>query len=474
MMLLIGWMKMLSDRYLTDDAAALPLARDLYEVMKAFPILSPHGHIDPKLILENKAFANPVELLVTPDHYITRMLYSQGASYESLGIPKKDGSRTEVDPKVVWQILADKWHLFRGTPSRIWVQEILATLFGIDEVLTPANAAAFYEVIDSKLKTKEFLPQALFNKFNIQVLATTDATTDDLGAHKTIASLGLTGRVIPTFRPDDVSDPLRADFKSSITKLGKACGIEINSFSALQQGLRKQRELFKSFGATATDHGVFSAQTLLVSDSEKEALFKQVMQGSSDISVVEKYRAVMLMEHALMSADDGLVMQLHPGSLRNYDQKIFDTYGPDRGFDIPVSLTFTKELQPLLNAVGHSPKFKMVLYTLDEATYSRELAPIAGAYPSVRLGPPWWFLDSLNGMARWRDAVTETAGYYNTVGFIDDTRAFCSVPVRHDVARRFDAGYLAKEVLRHRISKPEAMELAADVAYNLSKDFFNL
>ncbi len=466
-------MQMLSDRYLTDDQNALPLARDLYEVMKEFPILSPHGHIDPKLILENKAFANPVELLVTPDHYITRMLFSQGVSYESLGIPKRDGSGGAVDPESVWRILADKWHLFRGTPSRIWVQEILYTLFGIDEILTPANASALYEVIDSKLKAKEFLPQALFNKFKIEVLATTDATADDLSAHKAIADLGLTGRVIPTFRPDDVSDPLRADFKSAITKLGKAAGIEINSFAALQQGLRKQRELFKSLGATATDHGVFSAQTLMATDSEKEALFKQVMQ-EADLATVEKYRAVMLMEHALMSADDGLVMQLHPGSLRNYDEKIFDTYGADRGFDIPVSLTFTKELQPLLNEVGSSKNFKMVLYTLDESTYSRELAPIAGAYPSVRLGPPWWFLDSLNGMQRWRDAVTETAGYYNTVGFIDDTRAFCSVPVRHDVARRFDAGYLAKEVSRHRISKSEALELAANVAYNLSKDFFNL
>ena len=474
MMLLIGWMKMLSDRYLTDDAAALPLARDLYEVMKAFPILSPHGHIDPKLILENKAFANPVELLVTPDHYITRMLYSQGVSYESLGIPKMDGSRNEFDPKVVWQILADKWHLFRGTPSRIWVQEILYTLFDIDEVLSKGNADKLYEVIDSKLKSADFLPQALFNRFNIEVLATTDATADDLSAHKAISGLGLKGRVIPTFRPDDVSDPLRGDFLSAIEKLSVVSGVAITSFGSLLEALRKQRVMFKSMGATATDHGVFSAQTLVASDSEKEGLFKQVMQGGADLAVVEKYRAVMLMEHARMSADDGLVMQLHPGSLRNYDKKIFDTYGPDRGFDIPVSLTFTKELQPLLNEVGSSKNFKMVLYTLDEATYSRELAPIAGAYPSVRLGPPWWFLDSLNGMARWRDAVTETAGYYNTVGFIDDTRAFCSVPVRHDVARRFDASYLAKEVMRHRISKNEAMELAADVAYNLSKDFFNL
>ena len=474
MMPLIGWMQMLSDRYLTDDAGALPLARELYEVMKQYPILSPHGHIDPKVILENKAFANPVELLITPDHYITRMLYSQGLSYESLGIPKKDGSGGSVDPKVVWRLVAEHWHLFRATPSRIWVQEILHTLFGIDEVLSKDNADKLYEVIDSKLKTKEFLPQALFNQFKIEVLATTDATADDLKTHKAISGLGLNGRVIPTFRPDDVSDPLRADFSTAIDKLGAVSGVVITSFASLLEALRVQRTLFKSMGATATDHGVFSAQTLVATDSEKEALFKQVMQGGADISVVEKYRAVMLMEHARMSADDGLVMQLHPGSLRNYDKKIFDTYGADRGFDIPVALTFTKELQPLLNEVGSSKNFKMVLYTLDEATYSRELAPIAGAYPSVRLGPPWWFLDSLNGMARWRDAVTETAGYYNTVGFIDDTRAFCSVPVRHDVARRFDAGYLAKEVMRHRISKAEAHELAADVAYKLSKDFFNL
>jgi glucuronate isomerase len=474
MMPLIGWMKMLSDRYLTDDVNALPLARELYEVMKQYPILSPHGHIDPKVILENKAFANPVELLVTPDHYITRMLYSQGVSYESLGIPKKDGSSAAVDPKVVWRILADKWHLFRGTPSRIWVQEILYTLFDIDEVLSKENADKLYEVIDSNLKSADFLPQALFNRFKIEVLATTDATADDLSAHKAISGLGLKGRVIPTFRPDDVSDPLRGDFLSAIEKLSAVSGVAITSFGSLLEALRKQRALFKSMGATATDHGVFSAQTLVASDGEKDGLFKQVMQGGADLAVVEKYRAVMLMEHARMSADDGLVMQLHPGSLRNYDKKIFDTYGPDRGFDIPVSLTFTKELQPLLNEVGSSKNFKMVLYTLDEATYSRELAPIAGAYPSVRLGPPWWFLDSLNGMARWRDAVTETAGYYNTVGFIDDTRAFCSVPVRHDVARRFDAGYLAKEVMRHRISKSEALELAVDVAYNLSKDFFNL
>jgi glucuronate isomerase len=471
---LIGWMKMLSDRYLSDDVRALHLSRDLYEVMKAKPILSPHGHIDPKLILENKPFANPVELLITPDHYITRMLYSQGISYESLGIVKKDGSATKPDPKGVWQIFADNWHLFRGTPSRIWIQEILYTLFEIDEVITPARADALYEIIDGKLKTPSFLPQALFNRFNIEVLATTDATSDDLSVHKKIADLALTGRVIPTFRPDDISDPLRADFQGALTQLAKVTDIEISSFASLLQALGKQRTHFKAMGSTATDHGVFSAQTLAVSDAQKEQLFKAVVGGATDEATVGAYRAMMLLEHARMSADDGLVMQLHPGSLRNYDKKFFTEYGTDIGFDIPVSMTFARELQPLLNEVGHSKNFRMVLYTLDESTYSRELAPIAGAYPSVRLGAPWWFLDSINGMQRWRDAVTETTGYYNTVGFIDDTRGFCSVPVRHDVARRFDAGYLAREVGRHRISKYEALELASDLSYNLSKDFFNL
>jgi glucuronate isomerase len=371
-------------------------------------------------------------------------------------------------------LLAENWKLFRSTPSRIWFQEILATLFDVSEILAPENALKIYNQINTKLQSLEFKPQALFKKFNIELLATTDGTSDSLDAHIELSKIDLGGRIIPTFRPDSVSDPERADWKSNLADLGKRYGIEITSFANLLAALRSARAHFKDSGATATDHGVFSARTLKLESGEIEALFAKALAGSATKAELDDFRAAILFEHALMAADDGLVMQIHPGSLRNYDAEVFAKFGADKGFDIPVATTYTRELQPLLNAVGKHPNFKAVIFTLDESTYSRELAPLAGAYPSLRLGPPWWFHDSLNGLERWRDAITETAGYYNTVGFIDDTRAFASIPVRHDVARRFDSGYLAREVSRHRITENEAMELAGDLAYNLSKDFFNL
>ena len=453
-----------SDRYL-GESANLPLARAIYAEMRKYPIISPHGHVDASMILADKNFADPVALLMAPDHYILRMLHSQGVKYEELA---------KNTPEENWKILAEKWKLFRSTPSRIWFQEILATLFDVSEILAPDNAVKIYNQINTKLQSPEFKPQALFKRFNIELLATTDATSDSLQSHIELSKIDLGGRVIPTFRPDGVSDPERPDWKSNLDQLGKLYGVEITTFANLLSALRKARAHFKDNGATASDHGVFSAQTLKLESTKAEELFKKALSGTANKSELADFRAAMLFEHALMAADDGLVMQIHPGSLRNYDADIFTKFGPDKGFDIPVSTTYTKELQPLLNAVGKHPNFKAVIFTLDESTYSRELAPLAGAYPSLRLGPPWWFHDSLNGLERWREAITETAGYYNTVGFIDDTRAFASIPVRHDVARRFDSGYLAREVSRQRITENEAMELAADLAYNLSKDFFNL
>lgn len=463
---------MLENRFL-GDSANHPLAREIYETMRTYPILAPHGHVDSAMLAANKNFANPVELLIIPDHYITRMLHSQGISYDELGIPQSDGCRKSVTPEEVWRIFAANYHLFRSTPSRIWFQEILTTLFHIDEIPNSQNAADIYQKIDEQLQSPAFLPQALFRRFNIEVLATTDGTSDALQAHRELATLELGGRVIPTFRPDDVSDPQRPNWRLDLDLLSQSAGIPIESFADLLRAIRLRREYFIHHGATATDHGVFSPQTLKLPDSDREQLFITVKSDSATTQDFDNFRAVMLFEHARMAADDGLVMQLHPGSLRNYDQKIFSRYGADRGFDIPTATTYAKELAPLLNEVGNHPNFRMVLFTLDESTYSRELAPLAGAYSGVRLGPPWWFNDSLNGLARWRDAITETAGFYNTVGFIDDTRAFCSIPVRHDVARRFDAGYLAREVVRDRITESEAYELAGDLAYNLSKKFFN-
>ena len=453
-----------ADRHL-GEVANLPLARAIYAEMRKYPIISPHGHVDASMILANQNFADPVALLMAPDHYILRMLHSQGVKYEELA---------KNSPEENWKVLAENWKLFRSTPSRIWFQEILASLFDVSEILAPDNAVKIYNQINTKLQSLEFKPQVLFKRFNIELLATTDATSDSLQSHIELSKIDLGGRVIPTFRPDGVSDPERPDWKSNLTALGNLYGIEITSFANLLSALRKARAHFKDNGATASDHGVFSAQTLKLESVKAEELFKKALSGTANKSELDDFRAAMLFEHALMAADDGLLMQIHPGSLRNYDADIFTKFGPDKGFDIPVATTYTKELQPLLNAVGKHPNFKAVIFTLDESTYSRELAPLAGAYPSLRLGPPWWFHDSLNGLERWREAITETAGYYNTVGFIDDTRAFSSIPVRHDVARRFDSGYLAREVSRQRITENEAMELAADLAYNLSKDFFNL
>lgn len=453
-----------ADRHL-GASENLPLARAIYAEMQKYPIISPHGHVDASMILANKNFTDPVALLMAPDHYILRMLHSQGVKYQELA---------KNPPEENWKFLAENWKLFRSISSRIWFHEILATLFDVSEILAPDNAVKIYNQINIKLQSPEFKPQALFKRFNIELLATTDATSDSLDSHVELSKINLGGRVIPTFRPDGVSDPERPDWKSNLDKLGELYGVEITSFANLLSALRKARAHFKDSGATASDHGVVSAQTLKLESTKAEELFKKALSGAANKSELDDFRAAMLFEHALMAADDGLVMQIHPGSLRNYDSEIFAEFGPDKGFDIPVATSFTKELQPLLNAVGKHPNFKAVLFTLDESTYSRELAPLAGAYPSLRLGPPWWFHDSLNGLERWREAITETAGYYNTVGFIDDTRAFASIPVRHDVARRFDSGYLAREVSRQRITENEAIELAADLAYNLSKDFFNL
>lgn len=463
------------DRHFGCSNGSLPLARELYQQMSSYPILSPHGHVNPAVVALNKPFPDPVSLLVTPDHYITRMLVSLGIDYDDIDIPRLPlGERKGIAPELIWQKLADNWIAFAGTPSRLWFEEILSEIFTIEIPFTGKNAQLIFQRISEILQKSEFLPQNLFQSFRIEVLATTDGTSDSLEHHASLKASDFPGRVIPTFRPDDVSDPERPDWRAAIHKLTEATGIEIQTFTSLLSALRVSRNRFITMGATATDHGMPTAFTIELIDSEKEHLFEKIRSGDFTPEDAEIFRGVMLMEHAQMSADDGLVMQLHPGAVRNHSQLIFEKYGPDRGFDIPARTEFTRALRPLLNRFGFARNFRLALFTLDESTYARELAPIAGAYPAVRLGPPWWFHDSLNGMRRWRDATVETAGYLNTIGFIDDTRAFLSIPVRHDVARRFDAGYLANLVSARRIEEDEARHLAGQVAYHLSKDFFNL
>jgi glucuronate isomerase len=411
-----------------------------------------------------------VALFVQPDHYVFRMLYSQGISLEELEI----GKTTVSDPRKVWRIFASNYHLFRGTPSRLWLDFAFQELFGLNERLSAATADHYYETIEAKLATPEFLPRALYERFKIEALATTDSPLDSLEDHAAIRSSKWGGRILPTFRPDPVVDPAFAGFGAGIEKLGALTGEDTASWRGYLKALAERRQFFKSLGATATDHGHATAQTADLSNAEAEWLFGKVLAGEADAGQQEMFRAQMLTEMARMSVEDGLVMQIHPGSVRNHNARIFERYGRDMGADIPESTDYVQALRPLLNRFGNEPGLMIILFTLDETTYSRELAPLAGHYPCLRLGPPWWFHDSPEGMQRFREQVTETAGFYNTVGFNDDTRAFLSIPARHDVARRTDAGFLARLVAEHRLDEDEAVELATELTVGLVRKAYKL
>ncbi len=459
------------------EGAARDVAARLYETVRALPILSPHGHTDPRWFAENKPFANPTALFIQPDHYIFRMLYSQGISLESLGVPqagtKADATAT-ADPREVWRIFAKNYFLFRGTPTRIWLDYAFSTLFDLTERLGPGNADQYYDCIDKALQTPEFLPRALFERFNIELLATTDAAVDSLEWHKQIKESGWKGRVLPTFRPDAVIDAEFLGFKQNLEKLGEVSGEDVSSWKGYLNALRSRRAFFKSMGATATDHGHLTAMTADLSSEEAGRLYTRIFTGTMQPGDVELFQAQMLTEMAGMSVDDGLTMQLHPGSIRNHNLKVYERFGRDKGADIPAPTEYVRSLRALLNRYGNEPGFTFILFTLDESTYARELAPLAGHYPCLRLGPSWWFHDSPEGMMRFREQTTETAGFYNTVGFNDDTRALLSIPARHDVARRVDAAFLGRLVAEHRLDEDEAFELIQDLTVGLVKKAYKL
>jgi glucuronate isomerase len=401
------------------------------------------------------------------------MLYSQGISLESLGIPQVDG-KENADPREVWRIFARNYYLFRGTPTRLWLDYAFSQLFGLNDRLSPANADEFYEVIAKKLQTPEFLPRALFDRFNIEVLSTTDAAFDSLEYHQAIRASGWKGRVLPTFRPDAVVDAEYMGFQGNLKKLGEVSGIDVSDWKGYLAALRSRRAFFKKNGATATDHGHLTAQTADLSLQEAERLYQRVFTGRTQPGDVELFQAQMLTEMAGMSVEDGLTMQLHPGAVRNYNKLVYEKFGRDKGADIPAATEYVRALQPLLGKYGNEPNFTLILFTLDETTFTRELAPLAGHFPAVKLGPPWWFLDSPEGMMRFRETATETAGFYNTVGFNDDTRAFLSIPARHDVARRVDSAFLARLVAEGRLDESEAFEVVKDLAVNLVRKAYRL
>ena len=458
------------DRLFPADPAARGIARALYASVKDLPIVSPHGHTQAAWFARNEPFPDPAKLFVQPDHYIYRMLYSQGISLEDLEI----GAPELKDPRKVWRIFASHYYLFRGTPTRLWLDFAFHHLFGLNDLLCAATADLYFDIISEKLRTPEFLPRALFERFNLEVLSTTDSPLDSLADHQAIRASAWKARILPTFRPDSVVDPEFAGFRANIAELGRQNGEDTASWAGYLNSLRKARARFRALGCTATDHGHPTPQTADLSTAEAESLFARILAGPADAHEQELFRAQMLTEMARMSLEDGLVMQIHPGSVRNHNAALYRKYGRDIGADIPRPTNYVDALRPLLDRFGNELGLTIILFTLDESTYSREFAPLAGHYPCLRLGPPWWFHDSPEGMMRFREQATETAGFYNTVGFNDDTRAFLSIPARHDVARRIDCAFLAKLVSEHRLGEDEAFEVVHDLSYRLVKKAYRL
>jgi glucuronate isomerase len=462
------------DRLFPADARTRDIARALYEPVRALPIVSPHGHTDPAWFATNEAFADPAQLLIVPDHYVFRMLYSQGIALDALGIPTVDGSPTGSDPRKIWRLFAENYHLFRGTPSRLWLDWVFAETFGLDVRLEAKTADLYYERIDAALKTDAFRPRALFERFGIELIATTESPLDPLDHHRAIRESGWGGRVVTAYRPDPVMDPEHPGFAGNLVRFGEIAGEDVSTFAGYLRAHENRRAFFRAAGATSTDHGHPSAFTANLPRAQAEQLYAAVRAGTCKPYEAELFRGQMLTEMARMSLEDGMVMQLHPGSFRSHNAALLARFGRDKGADIPMAGEFVRALKPLLDLYGNDPRLTLILFTLDEDVYSRELAPLAGHYPALRLGPPWWFHDSPEGMRRFREAATETAGFYNTVGFNDDTRAFLSIPARHDVARRMDCAFLARLVAEHRLEEDEAHEVARALAYDLVKAAYKL
>ncbi len=461
------------DRLLPVEPAVRGIARELYETVRNLPILSPHGHTDPRWYAENAAFPDPAQLFVTPDHYVFRMLCSQGIPLESLGVPRADGGPTETDGRRIWRLFASNYHLFRATPSRLWIDHSLEQVFGWSQRLSAETADAAYDHVADCLSRPDFRPRALFDRFGIEAIATTESPLDDLKWHRMIRESGWGGKVVTAYRPDQVVDPDFAGFAQNVEKFCALAGTS-SSWQGYLDAHRNRRGYFKTFGATSSDHGHPTARTEDLPQSEAAALYDKALRGQCTPDEADAFRGQMLTEMARMSLDDGLVLQIHPGSFRNHSAPMMARFGRDKGFDIPTRTDYVRALKPLLDAVGMEPGLTVIAFTLDETSYGRELAPLAGVYPCLRLGPPWWFFDSYEGMKRFRETATETAGFYNTVGFNDDTRAFCSIPARHDVARRVDCGYLAGLVASGRLDRDEAPEVAHDLAYGLAKTAYRL
>jgi glucuronate isomerase len=461
------------DRILPADPGMRSVARRLYDAVRGLPILSPHGHVDAGLLADDAPFRDPASLLVTPDHYVTRLLHAAGIPLAALGVGRTD--LDDGESRQVWRTLCSNWHLFRGTPSRYWLETTLADVFDVTVRPSPQTADDIYDQVAQRLAKDDYRPRALFDRFGIEVLATTDDPCDDLAAHATLAADGgFPGRVLPTFRPDRYLEPAAPGWAGAVERLGAVSGVDTGSYAGWVAAMENRREHFRAHGAVSADHSHEDVGTGPLADGEAERIYRAALSGSVVLCDAVALRRHMLLEMARMSCDDGLVMTLHPGVRRNHHGPTLAAHGPDTGHDIPIRVEFTDPLRPLLERFGTHPGLHLVLFTLDETVFSREIAPLAGFYPSVYVGAPWWFLDAPEAVRRFRAAVTETAGFSRTSGFIDDTRAFCSIPARHDMARRLDAGYLAQLVAEHLLEEDEAVETAVDLVAGRPREVFKL
>ena len=461
------------DRLLPADPAVREIARELYELQKDQPIVSPHGHVDPRLLLDDEPWSDPTALFITPDHYVNRLMHSRGVDLADLGVGQ--GPLDEAASRTAWRLLAEHWHAYAGTPSRYWIEHVFHEVFGLETVLNPRTADAMYDEIAEKLTRPEFRPRALFEQFGITVLATTDDPVDDLAPHAALAAdETFTGRVIPTFRPDKYLEPAREDFVALTDALGEAAGVDVSTYDGYHQAMRTRRLYFRDHGAVSSDHAHMDPGTERLADEDARRLYADARAGRIGADDAVALRRHMLGDQARLAAEDGLVMTIHPAVLRNHSEEIFEKFGPDVGFDIPVAVDYVHHVRPMLNDVGLDPNFRTVLFTIDETVLSREIAPLAGVYPSVYAGAPWWFIDAPDAILRYRRAVSETLGYTRTSGFIDDTRAFCSIPARHDMSRRLDASHLAGLVAEHRLRIEDARELVTTLPDQQPREVFRL
>jgi glucuronate isomerase len=449
------------------------IARRLYKTVRDLPIISPHGHVDPRILLDDVAFRDPASLFVTPDHYVTRLLHASGVPLDALGVGQ--GPLTETAAREAWRLLCSHWHIYRGTPVRYWLESELAEIFGVRVRPSAATADAIYDHLAERLNQDAYRPRALFNRFNISVLATTDDPCDDLSVHAAlVADPTWSGRVIPTFRPDRYLEASEPAWPAAVARLGTVSGIDTGTYSGWVSAMESRRDYFVEHGAKSADHAHTDAGTAPLDTPDVDRIYRAALVGAAACSDAAALRRHMLLEMARMSTEDGLTMTMHVGVRRGHHGPSNARFGPDTGHDIPLRGDFTDPLRPLLERFGTHPNLKLVLFTLDETVFSRELAPLAGFYPSVYIGAPWWFLDAPDAVRRWRSAITDTAGFSRTSGFIDDTRAFCSIPARHDMSRRLDSGHLAQLVAEHRIDEDEAAETAVDLVVGRPLEVFGL